>query len=133
MHVLLSDQRIIIFPANRNRNRLAESSSVQIGIGIVCEVQNLQIGLGIVFVRWEIFVNYSRMPKIIFSVLFSATRPSGPSWSNSRDVRLMAPSHAIFFCVVGLVQSVPRPWTGGILISISSRALKTRMCSRVQS
>ena len=35
-----------------------------------------------------------------------------------------------FFCVVGLVQSVPRPWTGAI--SISSRALKTRRCSGVR-
>ena len=38
-----------------------------------------------------------------------------------------------FFCMVGLVQSVPRPWTGAISISISSRALKTRMWSGVQS
>ena len=40
-----------------------------------------------------------------------------------------------FFCVVWLVQSVPRPWTGAISISISisSRALKTRLCSGVQS
>ena len=38
-----------------------------------------------------------------------------------------------FFCMVGLVQSVPRPWTGVISISISSRALKTRRCSRVRS
>ena len=35
------------------------------------------------------------------------------------------------FCVVGLVQSVPCPWTGAI--SISSRALKTRRCSGVRS
>ena len=40
-----------------------------------------------------------------------------------------------FFCVVGLVQSVPCLWTGAILIliSISSRALKLRMCSGVRS
>ena len=38
-----------------------------------------------------------------------------------------------FFCVVGLVQRVPRPWTGAIPISISNRALKTRMCSGVWS
>ena len=50
------------------------------------------------------------------------------------SVCLLSPSHAIF-CVVGLVQSVPRPRTGAILISISisSRALKTRMCSGVRS
>ena len=29
------DQRIVIFPANRIRNRFAEPSSVRIGIGIV--------------------------------------------------------------------------------------------------
>ena len=38
-----------------------------------------------------------------------------------------------FFCVVGLVRSVPPLWTGAISISISSKALKTRMCSGVQS
>ena len=32
-----SVQRIVVFPANRNRNRFAEPNSVQIGIGIVCE------------------------------------------------------------------------------------------------
>ena len=36
-----SDQRIVIFPANRNKNRFAEPTSVQIGIGIVFEFQNL--------------------------------------------------------------------------------------------
>ena len=36
-----------------------------------------------------------------------------------------------FICVVGLVQSMPSPWTGAILIS--SKALKTRLCSRVRS
>ena len=35
-----SDQRIVIFPANRNRNRFAEPTSVRIGIGIFCESQN---------------------------------------------------------------------------------------------
>ena len=68
-NVIFSDQQIVIFPANRNRNRFAEPSYVQIGIGIVCEFQNLQIGIGIVFVKWEIFKNYSQMPKINFSVL----------------------------------------------------------------
>ena len=62
--VHVSDQRIAIFSANRNRNRFAKPSSVQIGIGIVREVQNLQIGIGIVFVRWEVFTNYSQIPKI---------------------------------------------------------------------
>ena len=38
-----------------------------------------------------------------------------------------------FFCVVGLVQIVPCPWTGAISISILSRSLKTRMCSEVRS
>ena len=65
---------------------------------------------------------------------FSPTRPSGPSWSSSPDVRVcvclsVCPLPMKFFCVVGLVQSVPRPWTGAI--SITSRALKTRMCSGV--
>ena len=54
-----SDQQIGIFPANRNRNRFVEQTSVRIGIGIVCESQNLQIGIGIIFVRWEVFANYS--------------------------------------------------------------------------
>ena len=34
----------------RNRNRFAEPISVRIGIGIVCEFHNLQIGIGIIFV-----------------------------------------------------------------------------------
>ena len=65
------------------------------------------------------------------SFCFSPTRPSGPSWSNSCKVCLcvVCPLPMQFFCVAGLVQSVPRPWTGAI--SISSRALKTRMCSGV--
>ena len=46
-------------------------------------------------------------------------------------VSVWCPLPMRFFCVVGLVQSVPRPWTGAI--SISSRALKTRMCSGVWS
>ena len=66
-----SDQQIVIFPAKRNRNRFAEPSSVQIGIGIVHEFQNLQIGIGIVFVRWEAFANYSQIPKInLFCLIF---------------------------------------------------------------
>ena len=51
----ISVQQIGIFLANRNRNKLAESTSFQIGIGIVCEFQNLQIGIGIIFVRREVF------------------------------------------------------------------------------
>ena len=66
---------------------------------------------------------------------FSPTWPSGPSWSCSRDFRVLSsficPLPMQFFCLVGLVQSVPCPWTGAI--SILSRALKTRMCSGVQS
>ena len=54
-----SDQQIVIFPANRNRNRFMERTSVQIGIEIVCEAQNLRIGIGIIFVRLELFTNYS--------------------------------------------------------------------------
>ena len=66
-----SDPRIVIFPANRNRNRFAELISVQIGIGIVREFQNLQIGIGKIFVTWEVFANYSRIPEIyIFSYFF---------------------------------------------------------------
>ena len=61
-----SDQRIVIFPANMNRNRLAEPTSVQIGIGVVCESQNLRIGIGIIFVRWELFANYSRISETFF-------------------------------------------------------------------
>ena len=57
----LSDQRIVIFPANWNRNRFAEPTSVRIGTGIVCESQNLQIGIGIIFIRFEIFANYSQI------------------------------------------------------------------------
>ena len=43
-----SDQGIVIVPANKNRNRFAEPTSVRIGIGIVCEFQNLQIGIGMI-------------------------------------------------------------------------------------
>ena len=57
--VNISDQRIVIFPANRNRNRFTEPTSVQIGIGIVWEFQNMRIGIGIIFVRWEVFANNS--------------------------------------------------------------------------
>ena len=66
----ISDQRIVIFPANRNRKRFAEPISVQIGIGIVHEFQILRIEIGIIFIRWEVFVNYSRMPETIFSKTF---------------------------------------------------------------
>ena len=63
---LASDQRIVIFPAKRNRNRFADPASVRKGIGIVCVFQNLRIGIGIVFVRWEVFVNNSQIPDIYF-------------------------------------------------------------------
>ena len=62
-----SDQRIVILPANKNRNRFAEPTSVQIGIGIVREFKNLRIAIGIIFVRWEVFTNNSRIPDISFS------------------------------------------------------------------
>ena len=61
-----SDLQIVIYPANRNRNRIAEPTSVQIGIGIVGEFQNLQIGIGIIFVRWELFANNSPISDIYF-------------------------------------------------------------------
>ena len=48
-----------------------EPTSVRIGIGIVCEFQTLQIGIGIIFVRWEVLANYSQKPEIYaFSQLF---------------------------------------------------------------
>ena len=53
-----SVQRIVIFPANRNRNRFVDPTSVQIGIGKSHEIQNLQIGTGKIFVRREVFTNY---------------------------------------------------------------------------
>ena len=59
---------MVIFPANRNRNRFAEPSSVRIGIGIVREFQILRIGIRIIFVRWEVFANNSRIPDIFFSL-----------------------------------------------------------------
>ena len=71
---------------------------------------------------------------------FSPTLFYGPSWSSSRDVCMFVslflclsdvPFSCDFFCVVRLVQSVPRPLTGAILIL--SRALKSRMCSGVLS
>ena len=37
---------------------------IRIGIGIVHEFQNLQIGIGIIFVRWKVFLNYSQIPEI---------------------------------------------------------------------
>ena len=52
-------------PANGNRNRFTEPTSVQIRIGIVCESQNLQIEIGIIFVRWELFANYSQISEIV--------------------------------------------------------------------
>ena len=57
--VCISVQRIVIFPANRNRNRFAEPPSVGIKIRIVREFQNLQLGIGIIFVSWEVFANCS--------------------------------------------------------------------------
>ena len=54
-----SVQHIVIFPANMIRNRFMEATSVRIGIGLVCEFPNLRIGIGIIFVRREVFANYS--------------------------------------------------------------------------
>ena len=48
---------------NRNRNRFAEPNSVKIAIGIVCKSQNLQIGVGIIFDRQEVFAKYSQIPE----------------------------------------------------------------------
>ena len=49
--VVTSDQQIVNFPTNRNRNRFLEPCYVQRGLGIVREFQNLRIGIGIIFVR----------------------------------------------------------------------------------
>ena len=57
MHI--SEQRIVIFPANRNR--FTEPTYVRIGMGVVRESQNLRIGIWIIFVRWELFANYSQI------------------------------------------------------------------------
>ena len=59
MVLLFSVHKIVIFPANWNWNRLAEPTSVQIGIGIICEFQRLKIGI----VRQEVFANYSQIPE----------------------------------------------------------------------
>ena len=55
---------IVNFPAKRNRNRFAEPTSVRIWIGIFRRFQNLRIGIGMVYVRWEVFANYSQIPEI---------------------------------------------------------------------
>ena len=47
----LGVERIGMFPANRNRNRFAEPTSLQIGTGIVCKLPNLRTGIGKAFVR----------------------------------------------------------------------------------
>ena len=60
----------VIFATNGNRNRFAEPTSVRIGIGLIREFQNLGIGIGIIFVRWEVFANYSRIPEIFFLSIF---------------------------------------------------------------
>ena len=56
----ISDQQIVIFPADKNRNRFTEPTFVQIEIGIVC------VGIGIIFVRLELFGNYSQISEIYF-------------------------------------------------------------------
>ena len=59
-------QWIVIYPAIRNRNRFAEPTYVWIGIGLVREFHNWQIGIWIIFVRWEVFANNSGIPDISF-------------------------------------------------------------------
>ena len=94
------------------------------------------------FIRYLYVSKKKHITRATFTSYFSPT--SGPSWSSSRDVHVsvclfvclsVCPLPMRFFCVVGLVQRVPRPWTGAISISISisisSRALKTRRCSGV--
>ena len=66
----LSDQWIVISPPNRNRIRFTEPTTVRIGIGIVCESQNLRIDIGIIFIRWELFANYSQISEIFFSRIY---------------------------------------------------------------
>ena len=36
----------------------------------MCELKKLRIGIGIIFIRWEVFANYSQIPKIYFSLIF---------------------------------------------------------------
>ena len=62
---MTSDQQIINFLANRNRIIFAEPTSVRIEIGIVCEFQNVRIGIGIILVRWEVFTNNLLIPDIL--------------------------------------------------------------------
>ena len=42
------------------------TTSVQMGIGVVFEFQNWQIGIEIVFVWHEVSANYSQLPKLLF-------------------------------------------------------------------
>ena len=72
------------------------------------------------------------------SAWFSPTRPSGPSWSSIRKVCVsvclsVCPLLMRFFCVVGLVWSVPRPWTGADQALASRGALKTGRCSKLDT
>ena len=53
----ISVNKIVIIVANKNINKFAQPTSSQVGIGIVHEFQNLQIGIGIVFVNWNVFAN----------------------------------------------------------------------------
>ena len=46
-----------MFPANRNRNRFTEPTSLQIVLGIVCKFPKL--GIGIVYVRREVLADVS--------------------------------------------------------------------------
>ena len=61
------------FPANRNRNRVAEPTSVGVGIGIVWEFPNLQTG--------KVFANYSQKTdffvlSLFIGMSFSTSKPS---------------------------------------------------------
>ena len=65
-----SVQWIVIFPTYRNRNRFAEQTSVNIGIEIVCDFQNLRIWIGIVLIWREIFKNYLQIQKYFVLYIF---------------------------------------------------------------
>ena len=75
-------------------------------------------------------INYIYIVKVkyIYFHKLGPLRRVGLVVAMSACVFFVCPLPWQFFCVVGLVQSVPRPWTGAISISISilSRPLKTR-------
>ena len=53
-----------------NMNRFADPTFVQIGIGTVFGFKKIKIEIGMIFVRLEVFPNYSQMPEIYFLFLF---------------------------------------------------------------